>query len=57
MDMMLLAVWGSVIFGALTIVLVGAWLVTGRKNKVLQILGGVAALLSALSATYMTSGA
>jgi hypothetical protein len=57
MDMMMLSVWGSVIFGAVTIILVGAWLVTGRKNKVLQVLGGAAALISALSATYMTSGA
>jgi hypothetical protein len=57
MDMMMLSVWGSLIFGVLTVVLVGAWLITGRKNKVLQVMGGAAALLSALSATYMTSGA
>jgi uncharacterized membrane protein len=54
MDFQLAAAWGSLIFGILTVVLLGTWFATGKKNAALRVMGGVAALVTVASFGYMT---
>ncbi|MGL4236811.1 hypothetical protein [Tabrizicola sp.] len=46
MDWFLLATWGSVVFGALTMILIGLWFIGGRKSAPLRIGGAVSILIS-----------
>jgi hypothetical protein len=54
MDLYLAAVWGSVIFGMLAVICLGAWFATGRQSAALRVMGGFGALAAALSYGYMT---
>ncbi|MGF1502794.1 MAG: hypothetical protein ACFBSD_13340 [Paracoccaceae bacterium] len=52
MNPTLLATWISLIFGVLTIVLLIAHLLTGRKHKALQAAVGVSAIVGLLGFAY-----
>ena len=56
MDWYLAAVWGTVIFGVLTVLLLLLWFVGGKTSTPLRIAGGISGLLCMASFAYMTYG-
>jgi hypothetical protein len=52
MNYALLTLWGTVIFGVLTVLLGAIWFMTGRSNMMLQRLFGISALMSAACFGY-----
>ncbi|MGL5009330.1 MAG: hypothetical protein ACRC6I_05575 [Paracoccaceae bacterium] len=57
MNYFLAAVWGAVIFGALTVVLLLLWFLGGRTSSFLRVAGGVTGLIGVACFAYMTYGA
>ncbi len=56
MDFYLAAVWGSLVFGVLTILLLILWGIGGKTSAPLRIGAGVCGLLCMASFAYMTYG-
>ena len=52
MNMMMVALWASVVFGVLTAVIGIAWFATGRTNMLLQRLMGICVLLAVSGLGY-----
>jgi hypothetical protein len=52
MNYFLLATWGSVIFGVLTVLLLGLWGLRGQTSAPLRIGGGVCGLICMGCAVY-----